>query len=227
MAERLNGGHPDAAELQAHADGDAVDERVSAHVAACAECQEEIAAVRRVTAALSLGSKPSDSLTEKIRARRAESARGASVTDLRARRTRSRAFLLPVGLAAAAALALFVPRVWRESPPDERSPSPGAKGALPLDIVVDESIVTETGATSIDSVSWDLSGPGITAELRYVAGLAESSAAARLAERVADRLTAAGLERSSITIRPFATQDGTRPLPPPGAVGVTLLGRLP
>ncbi|MEX1186203.1 MAG: hypothetical protein WEA80_06405 [Gemmatimonadaceae bacterium] len=220
MAEDMNGTHPDAAELQAHADGEAMDERVTAHVASCAECREEIAAIRRVTAALSLGSKPSASLTEKIRVRRAEAAQGAPVISLRARRTRRRAFLLPVGLAAAAALALFVPRAWREPPPEEQPPS-GAKGATPLDTLANETIVTESGTTSIDSVSWDISGPGITAELRYVTGTDESLRAARLAERVVEGLMDAGLERSSITIRPVAAQDQTRPLPP-GAVGVTL-----
>jgi hypothetical protein len=221
MAERPSSAHPDAAELQAHADGEAVDERVRVHVESCAECREEIAAIRRVTAALSLGSKPSDSLAEKIRARRAESAQRATAAPVRARRVRPRIFLLPVGLAAAAALALFVPRAWREPPPDERSPSTGAKGAPPLGVVVDEAIVTEAGATSIDSVSWEISGPGITAELRYVAGIAESPDAARLAERVAQRLMEAGLERSSITIRPVRAAERNQP-PPPGAVGVTL-----
>jgi hypothetical protein len=87
--------------------------------------------------------------------------------------------------------------------------------------VVDETIVTEAGATSIDSVSWDISGLGITAELRYVTGLAESPRAARLAENVAERLMDAGLERSSITIQPVPAPEPNRPLPP-GAVGVTL-----
>ncbi|MCR4342123.1 MAG: hypothetical protein NUW01_19780 [Gemmatimonadaceae bacterium] len=226
MAEPVNGTHPDAAELQSHADGETLDERVAAHIESCASCREEVAAIRRVTAALSLGSRPSDSLTEKIRARRAESAQGAPVAPLRARRTRFRTFLLPVGLAAAAALALFVPRAWRERAPDERSPAAGAKGAPPLDIVVDEAIVTETGATSIDSVSWEISGPGITAELRYVTGRAESPGAARLAERVVERLMEAGLERSSIAVRPAPARETNRPLPP-GAVGVTLLRRAP
>lgn len=225
MTERLNRAHPDPAELQAHADGEATDDRVTAHIASCAECREEVTAIRRVTAALSLGSRPSDSLTQKIRARRAESAHVAPVIHARARGTRRRTFLLPVGLAAAAALALFVPRAWREPPVEERPPS-AAKGALPPDIAISETIVTETGPTSIDSVSWELSGPGIAAELRYVTGLAESPRAARLAERVAERLTDAGLERASITIRPLAAHDGARPLPP-GAVGVTLRGRLP
>lgn len=226
MAERMNDTHPDAAELQAHADGEGLDGRVSAHVATCAECREEVAAIRRVTAALSLGSKPRDSLAEKIRARRAESARGAPVISPRARRMRGRNFLLPVGLAAAAALALFVPRAWRESPFAADPPSAGAKGAPPLDLVVDETIVTEAGATSLDSLSWDISGSGITAELRYVADVAQSAGAARLAERVVQRLVDGGLDRSSITIRPVAAQDDTSALPV-GAVRVTLRGRVP
>ena len=223
MAERVNAGHANDAELQAYADGELVAERVTAHVASCAECREEIAGIRRVTAALSLGSKPPDSLTEKIRSRRAESARTAPVIPLRSRQRR--AFLLPVGLAAAAALALFVPRAWRDQPPDDSSPPAGAKGAQPFDIVLGERIVTEMGATSIDSVSWEISGTGITAELRYLTGVAESPSAARLAERVQEQLTDAGLPRSSITVRPLATQDQMRPVPP-GAVAVTLRGRI-
>lgn len=226
MAERSNGTHPDAAGLQAHADGEVMDERIAAHVASCPECREEIAAIRRVTAALILGSKPPASLTEKIHARRAEAARGAPALPLRAPRMRRRLFLLPAGLAAAAALALFVPRAWREPPPEDRSPTGGAKGALPVDIVGDETIVTETGATSIDSISWDIGGQGITAELRYVTGLDESSRAARLAERVAVMLMDGGLERSSITIRPVPARETNRPLPS-GAVGVTLRARAP
>lgn len=221
MAERLNAAHPEDNELQAYADGEVVDDRVSDHVASCAECREEVAAIRRVTAALSLGSSPPDSLTEKVHARRLESAQGAPVASLRARRSRRRAFLLPVGLAAAAALALFVPRAWREQSPDKSAPASGSKGAPPLNVAASETIVTESGATSIDSVSWDVSGPGTTAELRYVTGLAESPAAARLAERVVDRLTQAGVARSSIAVRPVPARQTIQPLPP-GAVGVTL-----
>ncbi len=225
MAESMNGIHPGAAELQSYADGEAPDERVASHVESCAACREEVAAIRRVTAALSLGSTAPESLTGKIRARRAKSRDGAPVTPLRAPRPRSRSFLLPVGLAAAAALALFVPRARRDAPSDERSPSSGAKGARAPDRVLRETIVTETGATSIDSVSWEISGSGMTAELRYVTGVAESAGAARLAERVQARLMDAGLERSSITIRPLAAEDGAAS-PPPGAVGVTLRGRI-
>lgn len=213
--------HPDAAELQGYADGEPVSELVTGHVVTCAQCREEVAAIRRVTAALSLGSRPSDSLTEKIRARRAEAGQGTPVTPLRARKTRRRSFLLPVGLAAAAALTLIVPRAWREPPPDQRAPSGAAKGALPPQVGVNEMIVTETGRTSIDSVAWDVSGTGTTAELRYVTGTAESPRAALLAERIAGRLMTAGLERSSISIQPAPAQEHLRP-PPPGAVGVTL-----
>lgn len=226
MAERLDGMHPDAAELQAHADGEAVDERVTTHVVSCAECRAEIAAIRRVTAALSLGSKPPDSLAEKIRARRANPAPGPVAALPRASHRRRRIFLLPVGLAAAAVLALFLPRAWREPAPVDDPPSAGAKGASPQTIVLDETIVTGTGATSIDSLSWNVSGAGITAELRYVADLPESSAAARLAERVVQRLVEGGLDRSSITIRPVAAQDNTSALPA-GAVRLTLRGRVP
>ena len=53
------------------------------------------------------------------------------------------------------ALAVIVPRAMRE-PADEQPRSvPGAKGMTPVDAVVEERIVTETGATSIDSISWD------------------------------------------------------------------------
>lgn len=221
MAERLNGAHPDGAELQAHADGEATDERVSAHVASCAECREEVAAIRRMTAALSLGSKPSDSLTEKIRARRAVAAQGAPVASLRARRMRRRTFLLPVGLAAAAALALFIPRAWRESAPDERSPVSGAKGPVPVDTTVDELVVTETGPTSIESISWDISGTGVTVELRYRTGVAESPRAERLAERIASRLREAGIDSAAITVLPVGAQAADQSLPA-GAVSVRM-----
>lgn len=226
MVERPTGVHPNAAELQAHADGEAVDERVAAHVASCAECRGEVAAIRRVTAALSLGSKPPDSLMEKILARRAQAAQGAAAALPRAPQRRRRIFLLPAGLAAAATLALLVPRVWRAPPADGDRPAAGAKGASPADIVVNEIIVTETGATSIDSLSWDISGAGISAELRYVAGVAGSSRAALLAERVVHRLVEGGLDRSSITILPVAARDDTSALPA-GAVRVTLRGRVP
>lgn len=226
MSERLNDVHPGAAELQAYADYEAVEERVSAHVAGCAECREAVTAIRRVTVTLSLGSKPSGSLPETIRARRAELARVAPRAPLHARRRRFSLVLLPVGLAAAAALALFVPRAWREQPRDNRPPDRGAKGALSPDVGAEEKIVTETGVSGIDSVAWDVSDPATVAELRYVTGVAESSRAARLAERVADQLMDAGLDRASITIRPVAARDNARPLPP-GAVGVTLRRRAP
>lgn len=214
--------HPLPAELQAHADGEPTDGRVAAHVASCAECRAEIAAVRRVTAGLILGSKAPDSLTAKIRARRAVRAHADPLLTQRARRARSREnFMVPAGLLAAAALALFVPRAWREQASDARTAPIGAKGGQRVELAARETIVTETGATSIDSVSWDVSGPGTTAELRYVTGLAETPGAERLAERIAQRLVEAGVDRSAISVRrvPFVQDDV--PLPA-GAVGITL-----
>lgn len=222
----MSGHHPDAAELQSYADGETVDARIAEHAESCAACREEIAGIRRVTAALSLGSKPPDSLTEKVRAQRAASGRRAPVSPLRRGPMRSRNLWLPIGLAAAAVLAIFVPRAWRESPPGERPAPPGAKGALPIDVSAGETIVTETGPTSIDSISWDVSGPGITAELRYVTGLDESPRAERLAERVVERLTEAGFDRAAIVVRPVRAPARDRPLPA-GAVGVTMSWRVP
>lgn len=221
MTEQSNGMHPDAAELQAHADGEVVDERVLAHVAACAGCREEVAAVRRVTAALALGSRPSDRLMDKIQERRASLAREALVDPLRAARARRRAFLLPVGLAAAAALALFVPRAWREPTPDEAPPVPGAKGPASSGMTMTEMVVTETGATSIDSISWDVTGPGITAEVSYTTEAAESPRAGRLADQVVERLVEGGLARPAITVIPVPLREQNEPLPP-GAVRVRL-----
>lgn len=223
MAEPVSGTHPDSAELQAYADGGAQSERVTFHVESCATCRAEVAVIRRVTAALSLGSKPPDSLTGKIHARRAEFVR-TPVIPLRRSRLRPRDFVLPVGLAAAAVLAVFVPRVLREPPRNETPSSSGAKGALPTDIVVDETIVTETGPTSIDSISWDLNGPAaLKAELRYVGGLAESPRAERLAARVAEQLRAAGIAATAITVSPVRPEAAVGSLPA-GAVAVIILG---
>jgi hypothetical protein len=224
MAEPSNGGHPDAAELQSHADGEGMDERVLAHVASCASCREEVAAIRRLTAALALGSRRPDSLCEKIRARRAESMRDAQVVPLRAPRRR-RTFLLPAGLAAAAALALFVPRAWREDTPDVTPPASGAKGSASPRMTMREMIVTEAGAASIDSISWDVASLGITAEVSYTTELAESPRAARLANQVVERLVEGGLARPAITVLPVPLREQREPLPP-GSVRVRLRAAL-
>lgn len=227
MNEPMSGTHPDSAELQGYADGEAQSERVASHVESCATCREEVAAIRRVTAALSLGSRPPDSLAERIRARRAAPAQAAPLIPLRRSRMRARNLVLPVGLAAAAVLAIFVPRALRE-PSGEDSPSfPGAKGVLPADTVVLETVVTEMGATSIDSISWDISSPtaALKAELRYVAGVAESPRAERLARRVAEQLRAAGIGAASITVNPVRSEAAGGPLPA-GAVAVTIRWRV-
>lgn len=227
MTEPVSGIHPDTAELQAYADGEARDESVASHVASCATCREEVASIRRVTAALSLGSKPPGSLTERIHARRAALAQGTPVAPMRRPRMRARNFVLPIGLAAAAVLAVFVPRALREPPRDQGPPSNGAKGAPPAGIVVDETIVTETGPTSIDSISWDITGSGITIEVRYVTGRAESLRDERLAERVAEQLLEGGVARAAITVRPVSPQSLDAQSLPPGAVGVTVRGVRP
>lgn len=225
MNEPVSGTHPDSAELQGYADGEAQSERVASHVESCAICREEVAAIRRVTAALSLGSRPPDSLTERVRTRRAAPAQAVPVIPLRRTRMRARNFVLPIGLAAAAALAIFVPRALRE-PSREESPSPaGAKGVLPADMVVFEAVVTETGSTSIDSISWDLSGPAaLKVELRYVAGVAESPRAERLAGRAAEQLRAAGIDATSITVNSVRPEAAAGSLPA-GAVAVIIRWR--
>lgn len=221
MAESLGGPHPDAAELQRYADGEVQDDRMAAHVESCAACRAEIAAIRRVTMALSLGSTPPDSLTGRIRARRAAISQDTPAISRRNPRRRARTFMLPVGLAAAATLAIFVPRALREPPGDTSPPVSGAKGALPPDAVLDETIVTETGRTSIDSTSWDVAAPGMTVVIRYFTGRDESPRAERLARRVAERLREAGVDAAAITVRPVLPTASDRPLPP-GAVGITV-----
>ncbi len=224
MTDAKSSTHPAAADLQRYADGEATDGRVNAHVQSCSVCGNEVAAVRRVTAALSLGSRPPDSLTETIRAKRAASGRESPGVSLRRPPIRSRSAWLPLGLAAAAMLAIFIPRAWREQPSRERPSPPGAKGAMPME-VIEERIVTETGPTSIDSMSWEFSGRGTTAELRYIAGLAESPRAERLVARVAERLKDSGLDARAIVVRAVPAQ-GSDPLPP-GGVGLTIRLRAP
>lgn len=226
MADAINGIHPTSAELQAHADGEAGDERVLAHLGSCATCREEVAAIRRVTAALSLGSAPPDSLTERIQSRRAEIARSIAAATKPSRSRRDiRRFALPAGLAAAAALAIFVPRALREPALGEGPTSAGAKGAVRGDVVISETIVTETGSTSLDSISWEFSGlPTARVALSYVGGVAESGQAERLAARVAGRLRAAGIADTQMTID-AASASAAGSLPP-GAVRVTIRARV-
>lgn len=227
MTEPMIGPHPEPAELQSFADGEAGSERVAAHLESCAVCRAEVAAIRRVTAALSLGSKPPDALLERIRARRAASEEGVVPLAPRRERAGHRRYMLPLGLAAAAALAVIVPRAMRE-PADEQPRSvPGAKGVSPVDVVVEERIVTETGATSIDSISWDtIDSAGMSrAELRYLTGVPESARAERLANRLADQLREAGMEGSAITVIPVPS-GALRESPPAGAVAVRIRARL-
>lgn len=226
MTEPMSGLHPEPLELQAFADGEAGSERIAAHVESCAVCRAEVAAVRRVTAALSLGSKPPHTLLERIRARRADSHERVVPIASRRERAGARRFMLPLGLAAAAALAIIVPRAMRE-PVDERAPSvPGAKGGTPADVVLEEMIVTETGATSIDSISWDmLDNAGVSrAELRYRAGIPQAARAELLANRVAQRLREGGVDGSAITVIPIAPGSPTES-PPAGTVAVTIRAR--
>ena len=103
---------------------------------------------------------------------------------------------------------------------------PGAKGPLPVDTPADEIIVTETGQTSIDSISWNVSGAGATAELRYLTGLPESPRAEQLAERVASRLRQVGIDSAAITVLPVSAQRTDQSLPA-GAVGVRVRSRAP
>src|SRR5687768_4268162 len=109
MTEPMNGPHPESADLQAFADSEPGSERVAAHVESCAVCRADIAAIRRVTAALSLGSKPPHTLMERIRERREASTERVVPIASRPARASARRFMLPLGLAAAAALAIIVP----------------------------------------------------------------------------------------------------------------------
>lgn len=220
MAEDMNGTHPDAAELQSHADGEALDGRVEAHLESCAACRAEVVAIRRVTAALSLGSRAPDSLTDRIHEQRA-AARETPVVAIRRQRMRTRNVLLPVGLAAAALLVVFAPRALRQPTRDEPAAPTGAKGPVPVDTTVDELLVTETGPMSIESISWDIGGAGVAVELRYRTGLPESPRAARLAERVATRLREAGIDSAAITVLPVGAQRSDESLPA-GAVSVRM-----
>jgi hypothetical protein len=225
MAEPMSGIHPDAAELQSYADGEAVDERVTSHVELCAACREEVAAIRRVTAALSLGSTAPESLTARIMERRAAVGRPAAPARVRPR-SRARAYMLPVGLAAAAALAIFAPRVFRKAPSDVDPGAVGAKGAVPAGAPVLETILTEYRPSSIDSVAQALRRDGTTAEVSYVTGLDQSARARQLADSVAASLLQAGVSRAAVTVRLLAEQPALRPLPA-GAVGITVRSRSP
>lgn len=195
MDDRVNGAHPDSAELQLHADGESQDERVARHVESCPVCRDEVAGIRRVTAALALGSSPSDSLTARIQSKRADAGRALRAP---ARRSRSRVFALPLGLAAAAALLVFAPRAWRD---DGRVDDPsvvGAKGAAPTPGF--ETVLTEWRQPSVDSVVQALGNRGMGVELRYNAGR-ESERAERLVDRITRYLVEQGVSRSSIHVR--------------------------
>ena len=226
MTEPMNGAHPELADLHAFADGEAGSERIAPHVESCAVCRAEVAAVRRVTAALSLGSRSPDTLMERIRARRADSDERVAPIAARRERASARRFMLPLGLAAAAALAIIVPRAMREPVADGTPSVSGAKGATPSDIVVRQAVVTETGPTSIDSISWDFSDATgvLSAELRYLSGIPESARAELLASRIAGQLREAGLGASSIAVIPVPA-GAARESPPAGAVGVTIRAR--
>lgn len=222
MSDRTHGVHPESAELQRFADGESMDPQLARHVESCALCRDEIAAVRRVTAALSLGSKVPDSLAARIQARRSDGAGMISSQPPARRRTsRARFFMVPIGLAAAAVAVVLVPRVLRNPPSEPRIVDVGAKSAIPARAVrVVTTVVTEAGKTSIDSVSWEIIAPGMTVELRYVADRAESSQARRLADRVAELLRKEGVDASGITVRGEPLQAFRKPLPA-GAVEIT------
>ena len=163
---------------------------------------------------------------ERIRARRADSDERVAPIAARSDRASARRFMLPLGLAAAAALAIIVPRAMREPVADGTPSVSGAKGATPSDIVVRQAVVTETGPTSIDSISWDFSDATgvLSAELRYLSGIPESARAELLASRIAGQLREAGLGASSIAVIPVPTGAASES-PPAGAVGVTVRAR--
>ncbi|HUR91505.1 MAG TPA: hypothetical protein VMY38_02410 [Gemmatimonadaceae bacterium] len=213
----MNGAHPDSAELQLHADGEPQDGRVARHIESCATCREEVAGIRRVTTALALGSRPSDSLLGRIQSKRADAGRAPPVP---ARRPsfRPREYALPLGLAAAAALLVFAPRAWRD---DGRVNDPGqvgAKGAVPG--VVFETVLTGWRRAAVDSVVRMLENGDLEVELRHNPDR-EWQRAVRLSDRIAGYLVDQGISRSRIDVRREAPQAPGRELAA-GAVGITV-----
>lgn len=220
MDEATRAGHPETAELQAHADGELQDERVARHVESCAACRDGVAAARRVTAALALGSRPSDTLMTRIQAKRA----GAASAPSRAIRPRFRlrALAMPVGLAAAAALAIIVPRM-REPIRDETPSASGAKGVFPR--AVFETLLRERKPASLDSVFQAAQGRGMIVELRYSSGNGESKRAEDLVNRITWYLgTERRMDPAKIEVRSDETDPLTRRIPP-GAVHITVRPR--
>lgn len=223
MTDRLSGAHPDSAALQLYADGEAQDQRIASHVESCAVCRAEVAAVRRVTAALSLSSVPPTSLGTRIQERRAAAA--AAPVRLRHTHSRVRPFLLPAGLAAAAALVIFLPRAMREPAPNVEPSASGAKGAVPGGAVLFETLLAEASQSSLDSVVRALGDSGSVVEIRYVAGRAGSARAELLADSVAELLRERGVEQSIIAVR--RESEDRAGVPPDGFVAVRVRGRLP
>lgn len=226
MNDPMRGTHPGSTELQRFADGENMDLEVAKHIESCAACREEVAAVRHVTAALSLGSRVPDSLAARIHARRGATGNATPTLSLHRSRPRIRSFMLPVGLAAAALLVVFVPRALRRTSSEDSPAAVGSKGVMSGSGILFETIVTEQGSSSIDSVSWDIAGPGTTVELRYVAGRAESARAARLAGRVLESLRRGGVDSSAITVKAEPAWGAGKGLPA-GAVGVTVRFAIP
>lgn len=226
MNDPMHGTHPGSADLQRFADGENMELEVASHIESCAACRDEVTAVRRVTAALSFGSKVPDSLGARIHARRAATGSTTPTMSLHRARPRIRSFMLPFGLAAAALLVVFVPRALRRTSPEGSPAATGPKGVTSGSGVLFETVVTEEGSSSIDSVSWDIAGPGMTVEVRYVAGRAESGRAERLAGRVVESLREGGVDGSAITVKAEpARAAGT--LLPAGAVGITVRFAIP
>lgn len=220
MTDLMSGAHPDSAALQLYADGESQDQRVASHVESCAACRAEVAAVRRVTAALSLSSAPPASLSARIQERRAAA---AAPVRLRTSHSRARPFLLPVGLAAAAALVIFLPRAMREPPPGVEPLPSGSKGVSPGGAVTFETLLAEANQSSLDSVTRALDDSG-SVEIRYVVGRAGSARAELLADSVLELLRERGVERSVITVRrePIPSRDL-----PDGLVAIRVRGREP
>ncbi|MEO7646624.1 MAG: hypothetical protein ABIV11_00110 [Gemmatimonadaceae bacterium] len=223
MADSTRSTHPDSAELQKYADDEIQDDELIMHVESCATCREEIAAVRRVTAALSLTSKSPDSLSARIHSRRADHNRVASPVAISRSKSRVRGFILPVGLAAAAMLVIFAPRALREESLDVTAPTSGAKGMTPSGAVF-ETVLSEWSQGSIDSAVQALDAPGTTVELRYVTGRDESARAQVLADSIAGFLRDRGVAAHAITVRRDLPQPPLQPLRA-GAVGISVRSR--
>lgn len=226
MTEPMRGAHPDSPELQRYADGAADvarDERLLAHVESCAECCAEVERIQRVTAALSLTSKAPSSLSARIESRRAAAATSRA---LASSPSRTRRFLLPVGLAAAAVLVMITPWAWREIR-NERAVFPGEKGIpapwpnipQPISRWLFDRVITEWDLALMDSAAAAGRQADAQIHIRYDAS-ADSPTGRDLALRAASYFASRGIPAGRIDVS--GSRGGAPAIPPVGAVRITV-----